>query len=113
MYEFKLYLCITSETSNSVSVAWNLKSLLDERLKGRYSLEVINVLDNPQRAEEDSILATPTLVKAAPPPERRVIGDLSDSRKVLLSLGLTIEEKKLRNGKIEGCSKANQESQPP
>jgi len=91
MYEFKFYLYISSETSNSVASAWNLKSLLDQELKGRYSLEVINVLDNPQRAEENNILATPTLVKASPLPERRVIGDLSNRARVLLGLGLTTE----------------------
>ncbi len=91
MYEFRLYLYISGETSNSVASTWNLKSLLDEELKGRYSLEVINVLDNPERAQEDNILATPTLIKASPPPERRVVGDLSDRKKVLLGLGLTTE----------------------
>ena len=91
MYEFRFYLYISSETSNSVASAWNLKSLLDQELKGRYSLEVINVLDNPQRAEENNILATPTLVKASPLPERRVIGDLSNRARVLLGLGLTTE----------------------
>ena len=92
MYEFRFYLYISSETSNSVASTWNLKSLLDEELKGRYSLEVISVLDNLQRAEEDKILATPTLVKASPPPEKRVIGDLSDKERVLTALGLTAEK---------------------
>ncbi len=91
MYEFKLYLYTSGETSNSVASTWNLKSLLQEKLKDRYSLEVINVLDNPERAQEDNILATPTLVKTSPPPERRVVGDLSDKKKVLLGLGLTTE----------------------
>ncbi len=91
MYEFRFYLYISSETSNSVASAWNLKSLLDEELKGQYSLEVINVIEHPQRAKENNILATPTLVKASPPPERRVIGDLSNRDRVLLGLGLTTE----------------------
>ncbi len=91
MYEFKLYFYISSETSNSVASTWNLKSLLDEELKDQYSLEVINVLDNPERAQKDNILATPTLVKASPLPERRVIGDLSDKKRVLLGIGLTTE----------------------
>jgi circadian clock protein KaiB len=95
MYEFRLYLYISGETSNSVASTWNLKSLLQEKLKGRYSLEVINVLDNPERAQEDNILATPTLVKASPPPERRVVGDLSDKETVLLALGLAPQEDKV------------------
>jgi len=93
MYKFKLYLYLSSETLPSVAGAYNLRVLLDKELKGQYSLEVINVLDNPQRAEEDNILATPTLVKASPPPEKRVIGDLSNEEKVLTALGLTAEKK--------------------
>ena len=92
MYKFKLYLYMSGETPPSVAGAYNLRVLLDKELKGQYSLEVINVLDNPQRAEEDNILATPTLVKASPPPEKRVVGDLSDKDKVLSALGLTAEK---------------------
>jgi len=92
MYKFKLYLYMSGETPPSVAGAYNLRVLLDKELKGQYSLEVINVLDNPQRAQEDNILATPTLVKASPPPEKRVVGDLSDEEKVLTALGLTAEK---------------------
>jgi len=92
MYKFKLHLYMSGETPPSVASAYNLRVLLDKELKGQYSLEVINVLDNPQRAQEDNILATPTLVKVSPPPERRSVGDLSDINKVLLSLGLTAEK---------------------
>jgi circadian clock protein KaiB len=55
-------------------------------LDGRYELEIVDVLENPQRAEDERILATPTLIKQLPPPLRRVIGDLSDKDKVLLGL---------------------------
>lgn len=92
MCKFKLYLYMSGQTPPSVAGAYNLRVLLDKELKGQYSLEVINVLDNPQRAEEDNILATPTLVKASPPPEKRVIGDLSDEEKVLTALGLIAEK---------------------
>jgi len=92
MYKFKLYLYLSGETPPSVAGAYNLRVLLDKELKGQYSLEVINVLDNPQRAEEDNILATPTLAKASPPPEKRVVGDLSDKERVLTALGLTAEK---------------------
>ncbi len=95
MYKFKLYLYLSSETPPSVAAACNLRVLLDKKLKGQYSLEVINILDNPQRAVEDNILATPTLVKVSPPPERRVIGDLSDKERVLVALGLTPQEDKV------------------
>ena len=57
MHEFRLYLYISDETANSVAVAWNLKALLDKKLKNQYSLEVVNLLDNPQRAQEDNILS--------------------------------------------------------
>ncbi len=93
MYKFRLYLYISGETSNSVAGAWNLKSLLDKKLKGRYSLEVVNVLEHPQRAEEDKILATPALLRVSPPPNRRIIGDFSNEEKVLSGLGLTKEER--------------------
>jgi len=93
MYEFRLYLYISGKTANSVAVACNLKLLLDKKLKNQYSLEVVNLLDNPQRAQEDNILATPTLVKASPPPKRKIIGDFSNEEKVLSGLGLTEEER--------------------
>jgi circadian clock protein KaiB len=92
MYKFKLYLYMSGETPPSVVSAYNLSVLLDKEIKGQYSLEVINVLDDPQRAQEDNILATPTLVKASPLPEKRVVGDLSDKEKVLTALGLTAEK---------------------
>ena len=57
-----------------------------QELDGRYELEIVDVLEHPQRAEDERILATPTLIKQLPPPLRRVIGDLSDKEKVLLGL---------------------------
>ena len=66
----------------------NLRRICDEELKGRYELEIIDVHEQPEAAENDRILATPTLVKLLPPPLRRVIGDLSDKDKVLLGLEL-------------------------
>ena len=80
------------ETPPSIASACNLRVLLDKELKSQYSLEVINVVDNLQRAQEDKILATPTLVKASPPPEKRVVGDLSDNERLLTALGLTAEK---------------------
>ncbi len=92
MYEFKLYLYISGQAFKSMEDVRNLRALLDKRLKNQYSFEVVNVLDHPQRAQEDKILATPTLVKASPPPEKRVVGDLSDKERVLTALGLTAEK---------------------
>lgn len=64
----------------------NLERICQQELKGQYELEIIDVLEHPQRAEDERILATPTLIKQLPPPLRRVIGDLSDKAKVLLGL---------------------------
>lgn len=64
----------------------NLRRICEQELAGRYELEIIDVLEHPQLAEDEKILATPTLIKQLPPPLRRVIGDLSDTEKVLLGL---------------------------
>lgn len=63
-----------------------MRRICEQELNGQYELEIIDVLEHPQRAEDDKILATPTLIKQLPPPLRRVIGDLSDKEKVLLGL---------------------------
>jgi len=88
-YVLKLY--VTGQTSSSKGAIQNLESLFKNELKGIYELKVIDVLKNPRLAEEDKILATPTLTKALPLPIRRIIGDLSDKDKVLLGLDLTFE----------------------
>jgi circadian clock protein KaiB len=64
----------------------NLRRICDEELKGRYELQIIDVIAQPQLAENEKILATPTLIKQLPLPLRRVIGDLSDRERVLLGL---------------------------
>jgi circadian clock protein KaiB len=64
----------------------NLRKICDEELEGRYELQIIDVLAQPQLAENEKILATPTLIKQLPLPLRRVIGDLSDRERVLLGL---------------------------
>ena len=69
-----------------------LKNILEQEFQGVYALKVIDVLKNPQLAEEDKILATPTLAKILPPPVRKIIGDLSDREKVLIGLDLLYDE---------------------
>ena len=69
-----------------------LRNILETEFRGVYALKVIDVLKNPQLAEEDKILATPTLAKILPPPVRRIIGDLSDRERVLIGLDLLYEE---------------------
>jgi circadian clock protein KaiB len=66
----------------------NLRRICEQELDGQYQLEIIDVLEHPQLAEDDRVLATPTLIKQLPPPLRKVIGDLSDKEKVLLGLEL-------------------------
>lgn len=83
-YLLTLYVTGTSPRAK-VAIA-NLERICAEELQGQYELEIIDVLEHPQRAEDEKILATPTLIKQLPPPLRRVIGDLSDKAKVLLGL---------------------------
>lgn len=83
-YLLKLYVTGTSpRTERAIA---NLQRICENELRGQYKLEIIDVLLQPQVAEDDKILATPTLIKQLPPPLRRVIGDLSDTEKVLLGL---------------------------
>lgn len=85
---FILKLYVTGASSRAEKAIANLQRICQDELRGEYKLEIIDVLEQPQRAEDDKILATPTLIKQLPPPLRRVIGDLSDTEKVLLGLEL-------------------------
>lgn len=76
-FHFRLYVC--GQTGRSRRAIAVLRQLCDEKLAGRSELEVIDVLAEPGRADEDRVLATPTLIKLVPPPIQRVVGDLSDS----------------------------------
>ena len=89
-YILKLY--VAGNTPNSMRALNTLREILKTDFKGVYALKVIDVLESPQLAEEDKILATPTLAKILPPPVRRIIGDLSDREKVLIGLDLLFEE---------------------
>jgi circadian clock protein KaiB len=87
-YVIKLY--VTGQTPRSLAAIANLRQLCEDELGGRYELEVIDVLDRPQLAEDEKIFATPTVVKELPVPIRRIIGDLSDTERVLLGLDLRL-----------------------
>ncbi len=82
----KLY--ITGQTSRSEQAISNLNRLCESYWTDQYTLQIIDALEQPHLAEEDGIVATPTLIKIAPPPMRRIIGDLSETQKVLAGLGL-------------------------
>ena len=89
-YILKLY--VAGNTPNSMRALKTLRNILETEFRGVYALKVIDVLKNPQLAEEDKILATPTLSKILPPPVRRIIGDLSDRERVLIGLDLLYDE---------------------
>jgi circadian clock protein KaiB len=86
---YKLRLYITGRTSLSQHAITNLRQICEAELKGRYEVEVVDVLEHPCLAENEKILATPTLVKQLPEPVRKIIGDLSDRERVLLGLDLS------------------------
>jgi circadian clock protein KaiB len=83
-----LRLYVAGKTPKSVTAFNNLKLICEEQLKGKYHIEVINLLKNPQLAREDQILAVPTLVRKLPLPVRSIIGDLSNTERVLVGLDL-------------------------
>jgi circadian clock protein KaiB len=85
-WELRLY--IAGQTTKSVMALSNLKKYCEEHLKGKYVIEVIDLLVQPQLAEGDQILAIPTLVKKVPEPIRKIIGDLSNEEKVLVGLNI-------------------------
>ena len=85
-WELRLY--VAGQTVRSMLALANLRRYCEEHVPGRYSLEVIDLLVNPQLAEGDQILAIPTLVRKVPEPIRRIIGDLSNKERVLVGLDL-------------------------
>ena len=84
--EWQLRLYVAGQTPKSVTALDNLKRLCESHLAGRYEIEVIDLLVNPTLAAGDQILAVPTLVRKFPEPIRKIIGDLSDSERVLVGL---------------------------
>ncbi len=91
-WELRLY--VAGQTSKSVAAVANLHQLCDKHLKGQYRIEVIDLLRQPQLAAGDQILAVPTLVRKLPPPLRRIIGDLSDTERVLVGLDIRLASRK-------------------
>ena len=89
-YILRLY--VSGSTSKSGLAVENIKRICEQHLKNRYHLEVIDIYQQPHLAREEQIVAAPTLIKQFPPPVRRLIGDLSDSRKVLIGLDVGLRE---------------------
>jgi circadian clock protein KaiB len=89
-YILRLY--VAGQTPKSMAAMANLKKICDEHLDGRYKIEIIDLIEKPQLAKNDRILAIPTLVRKLPEPLKRIIGDLSDHDRVLVGLDLRIRQ---------------------
>src|SRR5262245_7138205 len=89
-WELRLY--VAGQTPKSLAAFTNLKKICEEHLAGQYHIEVIDLIKKPQLASGDQILAIPTLVRKLPEPIRKIIGDLSDTERVLV--GLNLRQKK-------------------
>jgi circadian clock protein KaiB len=87
-YELRLY--VAGQSRKSITAIKNLKQICEEHLAGRYEIEVIDLMEKPQLAKGDQILAIPTLVRKLPNPLRKIIGDLSDTERVLIGLDLRL-----------------------
>jgi circadian clock protein KaiB len=87
-YELRLY--VAGQTPKSVLALANLRHICETHLHGRYEIEVIDLMENPQLAQGDQILAVPTLVRRLPEPIKKIIGDLSNTERVLVGLDLRV-----------------------
>ncbi|WP_245327440.1 circadian clock KaiB family protein [Hymenobacter fodinae] len=83
-----MHLYITGATPNSTRAVRNIKALCEQHLRGRYELLIIDIYQQPALAKREQIIAAPTLVKKQPLPVRRLIGDLSETKRVMEALGL-------------------------
>jgi circadian clock protein KaiB len=86
MFDLRLY--VAGQTPKAIRAFANLRKICEEHLEGRYRIEVIDLLDNPQLGRGDQILALPTLVRRLPSPIKKIIGDLSNTERVLVGLDL-------------------------
>ena len=85
---WRLRLYVAGQTPKSLVALSNLKQICELHLKGVYEIEVVDLLDQPQLAQGDQIIAIPTLVRRLPPPLKKIIGDLSNTERVLVGLDL-------------------------
>jgi circadian clock protein KaiB len=89
--QWDLCVYVTGSSPKSLRAITNLRQACEEHLAGRYQIEIVDVLKNPRRAAADQILAAPTVVRRLPPPIRKLVGDLSDSDRLLIGLELRQE----------------------
>lgn len=85
---WQLRLYVAGQTPRALAALANLRVICEQHLAGRYTIEIVDLLETPQLARGDQILALPTLVRKLPPPVRKIIGDLSDTERVLVGLDL-------------------------
>lgn len=85
-WELRLY--VAGQTPKSLAAFANLREICEKHLKGQYSIEVIDLQEDPQLAAGDQIMAIPTLIRKLPPPMKKIIGDLSNTERVLVGLDL-------------------------
>jgi circadian clock protein KaiB len=88
VWQLRLY--VAGQTPKSLTAFANLKRICNEHLAGQYTIEVIDLMKNPRLAADDQILALPTLVRKLPHPIRKIIGDLSNTERVLIGLDLRV-----------------------
>ena len=86
--KLQLRLYVAGQTPRSIAALANLKQACEERIPGKYQIEIIDLLKKPQLASGDQILAVPTVVRSLPPPIRKIIGDLSNKEKLLIGLDI-------------------------
>ena len=85
---YRLRLYIAGQTPNSIAAMANLKEICEDKLRGKYRIEVVDLLEKPQLAKGDQIIAIPTLVRRLPPPVKKIIGNLSKTESVIVGLDL-------------------------
>lgn len=93
--KWQLRLYVAGQTAKSLQAFANLKRICEEHLPGEYHIEIVDLLENPQLAKGDQIFALPTLVRRLPEPMRKIIGDLSNTEKVLVGLDLKSHQSSL------------------
>ena len=89
---YRLRLYVAGQTPKSILALTNLKQICEDHLQGRYEIEIIDLVENPQLARGDQILAIPTLVRRLPEPIKKIIGDLSNTERVLVGLDLRVRQ---------------------
>jgi circadian clock protein KaiB len=94
IWQLRLY--VAGQTPRSILAFANLKKICEEHLHGRYRIEVVDLLENPTLARGDQILAVPTLVRKLPPPVKKIIGDFTNTERVLVGLNLVPLSESLR-----------------